>query len=208
MTAIACPHCSAPNTAGVAFCAACGKALPSVNAAGPRIVTSGAMASTAAGVKLQADELHKQAKKASGALLAVAIIQTLVGGFLFLVLYGSGRMSRLPLNPWLTFGPVLAVGVVFWALYVWSRSNPLPAAIAGLVVYVTVWVLDIVGALMIMSQAPGGTTPGSNRNPTPLTNGIILRIIIVAILVRAIQAGVRHRRLMRQQASPIPVAAV
>lgn len=207
MATVACPHCAAANTAGVAFCATCGKALPSMYATGPRVVTGGAMATTSAGVKLQADELHRQARKASGALLTVAIIQTVVGGILFAVFSSlPGAAGRINI-PWL-FGPVVAVGAIFWALYFWSRSNPLPAAIVGLVIYVTVWVLDIIGGIVMMSNTPSGGTPsgpGAGLHINPISSGIFIRIIIIVMLVRAIQAGSQHRKLLRQQmAGPLP----
>ena len=69
-----CPHCGALNPGGAAFCESCGKALPNLTPTGPRIVSGNQFATSTVGRELQADELHKTAKKASGALLAVAII--------------------------------------------------------------------------------------------------------------------------------------
>jgi hypothetical protein len=198
-----CPHCGAGNAIGAAFCASCGKALPSANPTGPRFVSSDATAITSAGLKLQTDELAKNAKKASGALLAVAIIQTVVGGILLAVFSSVPASSRTVINLPLFFGPVLGVGVIFWGLYFWSRRNPLPAAIVGLVVYVSIWVLDILGAIMMMANAPsgGGTSGNTGPNFSPISSGIVIRIIIIAILVRAIRAGAQHRKLLRQQAA-------
>ena len=80
---ITCPHCGAPNPSTGTFCESCGKALPSSVASSPRVTSSAAgFAGTDAGRSLQAAELHKQAKKAAGALLAVAIIQAAFGSLI------------------------------------------------------------------------------------------------------------------------------
>jgi hypothetical protein len=96
---------------------------------------------------------------------------------------------------------IFAVAIVFWGLYFWARTNPLPAAIVGLVIYVALWLLDIVLAARSMthtrSRGPGGMT----SNPF---NGIFIRVLIIAILIRAINAGLQHRRLLRQQMEPVP----
>ena len=165
---------------------------------------------TSAGFKLQLDELHQKARTASGALLAVAIIQTIFIGIIGVIatIAGLSRRSRGGLDLTMMIVPVFAVGVIFWGLYFWSRKNPLPAAIVGLVVYVSVWALDIIGGVMMLQQpgaagaGPGGIGPAYN----PISSGIVIRIIIIAILVRAIQAGAEHRKLLRQQAAgPMPV---
>jgi len=188
---IACPHCAAANEAGSAFCRTCGKALPAVNATGPRIITGQALASTAAGVKLQSDELERQAKKAANALLAVAILQTIFAGAFYLISQNLPRAAAINLP--VVLGTILGVAAIFWALYFWARVNPLPAAIVGLVVYVSLWALDFIVAMGQMANS-GGHTIGAGP-----FNGIIIRLIIVLMLVRAIQAGVMHRKLMRQR---------
>src|ERR1700677_1906075 len=128
-----CPHCGSSNSPGVSFCAACGKALPNLNSSGPLIVSGDQFASTASGQKLQADELHKQARKASGALLAVAIIQSLFLAFIFFMLIKAQGSAHMLVPPALVELGVIAA--IFWGLYFWSRKSPFPAAIAGLVIY-------------------------------------------------------------------------
>ena len=212
MNTVVCPHCNAANNAGAGFCASCGKALPAASPISPRVITGDVMASTSAGMKLQTDELQKTAKSASGALMAVAIIQTVVGGLLLVLFMNIPVGRRPPVNLAIMFVPVLGVGAIFWALYFWSRSNPLPAAIVGLVIYVTVWVLDIVATLVTIANEPSGAGGPGTRSPTSsLSSGIFIRIIIIAMLARAISAGAKHRKLLRQQAAaaapiaPLPV---
>src|SRR4051794_15424807 len=83
-----CPHCEAANTPGAAFCQSCGKAI-STGGGGPRLVHGNDFAATTLGREAQSEALKKTAKKASGALLAVAIIQAAVGTLL---------ISTLPRN--------------------------------------------------------------------------------------------------------------
>jgi hypothetical protein len=204
----ACPHCGASNPAGSTFCGACGKALPATAPTGPRLVTGDALAATAAGVKLQSDALHKEAKKAAGALLAVAIIQTLatiVVGFLVYQRGGragagtGGAAGQFVLEPY----AVIIVGIIavlFWGLYFWARVQPLPAAIVGLVIYCTFKAVDVVAALMLMAE--GGRRGGFGG----LGIGCI-DIIIIVVLAQAVSAGVKHRRLVRATAAAAPPMA-
>ena len=197
MQTISCPHCGAANATGATFCGSCGKALPAAQPTGPRIVASGALATTSAGIKLQSDELQKQLKKATGALLAVAIIQTVFAGVFYVLAQQASR--TLQVNMPVAIGTILAIAVVFWGLYFWARVNPLPAAIVGLVVFVTLWAIDVVAGVIAMSRNPNARPIGAGP-----FNGIVIKIIIVVILVRAVQAGATYRKLVRQQAAPTP----
>ncbi|MDD4891279.1 MAG: zinc ribbon domain-containing protein [Phycisphaerae bacterium] len=173
--AISCPHCSAPNADAAAFCASCGKALPTGLSATPRVVGSEQFAATDAGVALQDQTLKKESKKAVGALAAVAILQTIGAIIIFALLQNNPAASSQA-------GAILAVmlvlAAIFAALSFWARSSPLPAAIVGLVLFVTVHLIDAV--------ASGGVT---------LAQGIIVKIIVIVVLIRAIQAGVKHKEL-------------
>lgn len=186
-----CPHCATPNPAGSTFCARCGKALLAAAASGgPRVLGKNDLASTAAGQKLQSDELHKQAKKATGALLAVAIIATIRPVIVYMIVKNSPRFELEPT----VFGIMVALAAIFWGLWVWSRSQPLPAAMVGLVLYGTNVAMSVYFATSRLSQ-----------NDLPGSNGIgglgisWLDIIIIAVLAQAIQAGSKYRKLMAQQ---------
>lgn len=194
MTAVICPHCSASNVAGSAFCESCGKALPAAIASSPRILSGASLAVTGVGQKLQSDELRKQLNKASGALLTVAILQTAFGALIVFALQNARGGGRLNMNA--IFVTIFGVAALFWALWIWSRFNPLPAAIVGLVVYVTLWLLDIVMYVVQASNVPANAGPVASGGPL---NGIFMKIIIIAILSRAIGAGVKYRNLQRQQ---------
>jgi Kef-type K+ transport system membrane component KefB len=173
-----CPHCGAANQNASAFCESCGKALPSLAQTGPRLVTDASMPATAAGLQLVGDELHKNVKKAKNALLTVAIIQTIFGLILFAAAKASAaRGQGLPPILYIT---VFGIGVIFFGLYLWARRSPLPAAIVGLTLFVTMHLIDGI------------------VDPTQLARGVIMKVFIVAMLVQAIQAGVKHKRLLPQ----------
>jgi hypothetical protein len=135
-----------------------------------------------AGLRLASDELRKQQKKASLALIIVAILQTL-GAILVYFLVENARDEIPDLNHVVT-GVVAAVALGFWGLWLWSRSNPLPAAITGLVIFLT---LHLVEAVM---------------DPTSLLRGILIKIIVIVLLVSAIQAGIKYRRLQEGGLQP------
>ena len=78
---------------------------------------------------------------------------------------------------------VFGIAAVFFALYFWARKQPLPASIVGLILFITVHLLDAIA------------------DPAALARGLIMKIIIIAILVNAIQAGVKYRQLQRQGAA-------
>jgi hypothetical protein len=166
----------------------------------PRVVGGDAIASTAAGQQLQGEQLHKQAKRASGALLAVAIIMTIVGGLIFFLTQQAGSRGAGGGNQVLQVNNAAAVitlivAAVFWGLYFWSRSQPLPAAIVGLVIYATLIIINVITNVSQMGQegAPrGGLGVGC------------VDIMIMVVLAQAISAGVQHRKLLRQQAQAAP----
>ena len=177
-----CPHCGATNPAGMQFCAACGKALPAAAPTGPRVVGTTEYAGTALGQSLQLEQLHKQAKRASGALLAVAIIMTIFATIIFFVvrsMAGGGGAGVGPRNAQLaemlnmgTAVVMMILAVVFWGLYVWSRSQPLPAAIAGLVVYGTLIAVNVITTMAAAAET---------GQPRGLGVGCIDIVIIVVL---------------------------
>lgn len=183
---VACPHCGTMNPSGGAFCEACGKALPSAAPSSPRVVTSASgFAATGIGRNLQSEELQKQAKKAAGALLAVAIIQAAFGALVIFVILPKDIPAQ---TRNVLMVSVFGIAAVFFALYFWARRQPLPASIVGLVLFITVHLLDAI------------------QDPTALARGLIMKIIIIVMLVNAIQAGVKYRQLQRQGAPGFEVA--
>ena len=208
---VPCPHCGAANPYGAAFCESCGKALPPPVQAGPRVLYGNQAAVTSAGVHVQTEELRAQTKKASQALLLVAVLTTIGAALIAVVVF------NMPSRPGevVIISPAdavinIAVAAIFWGLFFWARKNPLPAAIVGLVLYVTLTVVQIVGVAILMREVReqqernaavrGEQPPAASNNPIPGGMcGMWLRILIIVMLVQAITAGVKHRKLLRQQ---------
>lgn len=175
---ITCPHCGVENPSDAQFCESCGKALPAHT--GPRIVGSDEFAETDTGRQLQSEQMKKEAGKAAGALLAVAILQAVFGTFIVLA---AGSVPGIPEGttlPPIVFVVVYGIAVLFFGLYLWARRDPFPAAIVGLVVFVSVHLLDALA------------------DPTALARGIVVKIVVLVVLVRAIKAGAAHRAMVRQ----------
>ncbi len=167
---VLCPHCQVENPDGAQFCGSCGKAVPT-GKSGPRVVNvTGGDAASSLGREAQAAELKALMKKSFGALLGVGLLQLAFGAALFFL------MQNEPGGP-LTGALLGGVGVIFIGLAVWARSSPLPAAIVGLSVYGSLLVLDAI------------------FDPASLARGLLIKIIIIGVLARAIQAGVKYKKL-------------
>ena len=171
-----CPHCSAVNADDSQFCEQCGKVI-AVAASGPRVVHGGKVAATGVGRDLQATALAATAKKAAGALLAVAILQAIAGT---VMVYAAKKAAVAGTDLTVLYVVVYGVAAVFFGLYLWARRNPLPAAISGLVVFLTLHGLEAVS------------------DPESIAKGILVKIIIIVVLARAISAGMKHRALKRE----------
>jgi DNA-binding transcriptional regulator of glucitol operon len=135
------------------------------------------------GKQLRTEQLAKTMRKAAGALLAVAIIQTIFGPVALWL--AKSQLERE--NPGMVFqikpiGYVIVWGLaaVFYALYFWARSSPFPAAIVGLVLFVSAHVAAAIA------------------DPTTLAKGWLVKIIVVVVLAQAISAGAQHRRIMSE----------
>ena len=71
----------------------------------------------------------------------------------------------------------------YLGLAFWSRKMPFPAAIVGLVIFLT---LIAAGAVL---------------DPSDLYKGILVKVLVIVGLARAIQAGARCRALERELAA-------
>ena len=98
-------------------------------------------------------------------LLAVAVLE-LVGTTV--VSLSAGPAS---------FDLALAYGLAaaFAGLYAWARTNPFPACITGLALYITMHLLAAVA------------------EPASLAQGIIIKLVVVCVLVRSIHNIASHR---------------
>jgi hypothetical protein len=190
METVICPHCGEATASDSAFCEACGKAVPSARPAGPRVVDDRSLATTGAGRALVGEQLHQSMKRASTALLVVAVLQTIFGPIMLMIQKrqmeeAAGPGAQVEIEP-VAYVIVFGIAAVFWALYFWARRNPLPAAIVGLVLFLTLHLIDAIA------------------DPTTLARGWLMKILIVAMLCQAISAGVKYRRLSQDDAEPLP----
>jgi hypothetical protein len=179
----ACPHCGAENEAGAEFCGSCGKALPRQSATGPRVLSATDGSLSASGREFVADDLKRQMNKASGALLAVAILQTIVGPILLLKAKADMEKTNpgvpIEIKP-IGYVMIFGIAIAFYVLWLWSRKNPFPAAIVGLVLFVTLHLLDAV------------------VDPATIVQGILVKIIVVVVLAKAVSAGAKYRQIQKQ----------
>lgn len=176
-----CPHCQAAVDDAALYCQQCGKAVR-VEPGFPRFVEANTQfATSATGQTLQADQLWKRARAAFGALLAVAIMLTLGTAIMAAIAaWGPppGRDALIDTDDAKATALVLGVlASLFYACAVWARKQPLPAAISGLTLYMT---LNIIGAV---------------ANPLSLLEGWPIKIIVTLILIKAVSAGIMHRRV-------------
>lgn len=172
---IACPHCTAVNELSAQLCGSCGKFV-TARSGGPRIANEKTLATTITGQTLQSEELAKAAKTAAGGLLAVAIMQTLGAAVVFFVLApGASAAEKGAL--YATGVIVLLLSLGFYGLAFWARKQPLIPAIVGISILCLVWMLDLI------------------LDPAGFARGIIIKVVILAVLIRAIQAGLQHRKL-------------
>jgi hypothetical protein len=171
-----CPGCGAANVEGSQFCRQCGVALPP--SAAPGQAPTPRQPSPLR--QLLAEELKRETRKASTALLIVAILQGVFGPLALQLAKSQAERQ----NPGMEYhiqpiGYVIVFGLAagFFLLWIWSRFNPLPAAIVGLILFVSVHALDAVG------------------DPSAILRGIIMKVVVIVLLIKGIAAGVQHRKL-------------
>ncbi len=118
----------------------------------------------------EADLLRRQAKKASSWMFAVAVL-AVIGTVAPSISAGEEALIAALIG-----GSV--IGALFMGLGFWARRNPLAASITGLVLLSVLWIADAV------------------MDPRFIYRGIVIKVILVVVLVRAIRASLRHRQLV------------
>lgn len=191
MSSVSCPHCVATNVAGAAFCESCGKALPDPNWTGPRLVSTTAMPTTAAGSRMLGDQLLKHTKRAANTLLVVGIIQLVIGALLGAVL-SNARQASSP-DAAVLVAVTFTLGAIFIGLSFWARRSPLPAAIVGVVLYSTLILLNV-----IQNAAALANSDGAQRGRGIGGLGVgWLDIVIIVFLAQGVKAALEHRKLLK-----------
>jgi hypothetical protein len=179
MGLVACPHCGVEILDSSVFCEECGQAV-AVEGAGPKVVGSKGVATSRIGRAVQRKQIKKELRKAVHALWAVGVINIVVGVIVFLFLRGQAPTTAATL-----LVASLIIGGLFLGLGFWARTNPLPPAIIGLVLYVSLVVFNIV------------------MNPETATQGLaglLIPILITIALINGVRGGAKYRELQRAEA--------
>jgi hypothetical protein len=199
---VRCWHCNTENdpVATAGFCDRCGRKLEDVPETGiaeaPRrqaepgqhlypdrdvdLRTRPPFDSPAA--ELQNYEKQKYLGQASGVLFGMAAIQFLCGMIGIVV---SPRLLGLDGDPlMLAVGALIVLGIAgtYVGLGIWARYQPLPATIIGLVLYVAMFIGN-----MILTD-----------KPETIIMGIWLPILLIIMLARGVVAATKYNKLMQQ----------
>lgn len=116
------------------------------------------------------DGLDKLAKHARSVLIVLAALQ-LIGGAILYVVGAVVQPSAL--------GFMLGLGVVFGALAIWARKDPLPAVLGGLGVWISVHLIEA----MI--------------EPASVFNGLLVKAIVVVLFINGISTGITYNKMKR-----------
>jgi hypothetical protein len=153
-----CPQCQAPMPATERFCTRCGLDREAYLAG--EALSGPALAS------------------ARRWILAVAVLVSFGTLILYMQLGELARQDpaiesqRLSLT-----APAAAVTLCFFGLWLWSRKQPLAAAMGALVLFV---ILQVVNAIV---------------EPSTLFSGVIFKALVIFVLVGAVRAGFKAQRV-------------
>src|SRR5688572_26445549 len=181
---LACPKCAAPLAAGATFCAKCGFRIQA---------TSEDRRDIGARVGLKHEkQTHQQRLRSGRTTILVVAILTMIGS---VAVYFIGKAAldkamrevdsvrhqegidkeavaeadaqnkKAERIIALVAGLNLVLGIVYLALWFWAKAKPLPATLAALILFVTVWVAS------------------AAIDPAELIRGILLKGIILAFLI-------------------------
>jgi hypothetical protein len=130
---------------------------------------------------LEQSKNTRQVAEGRNTLKWVGILNLVLGVIFYLSLTStlSGHKEALRLVQMILFVAYFLPAVIFLGLYFWAKKNPLPATIAGLVVYVS---FQIAGFAM---------------NPEIAANllGWVFRIMIIGALAKGIQSAAYEKKM-------------
>lgn len=126
----------------------------------------------------EADEIEAefrldQVRKARSAFLVVGVLQLLAGVL--------GAVMAPPGAAMFVLGAEVVVAIVFFGLAWWCSKQPFAAAVVGLFVYAGLHTLAALG------------------DPSSIYKGIIVKVIVIVVLVRAVKAGIAYRQFVRSR---------
>ncbi len=116
----------------------------------------------------------KHLNSARNYLLLVFVLQ-MVGGLFLVYAFSQVNIPKEALpQVYLAYGVVFGAGLAFLVLALLVYRFPLPATIIGLVLFITLHAIDAIA------------------DPTSLARGWLIKILVIAALVKAIQAAVAY----------------
>lgn len=128
--------------------------------------------------RIEADRQFRIARRSANVMVVVAFCQFLTALFVY---YAHSRANLIVWS-------MAASATIFLLLCLWADKSPLPALITGLVLYVSELALSLIRAV----DAPPGMNGGV------IGFAVLLIIVIIAVLIVGIVAGVNHRRLQME----------
>jgi membrane protease YdiL (CAAX protease family) len=155
---------------------------------------------TAEGLHARSGEALRQAGKARHTLAAVAAVQALA----FVALMFRGSDGGWPPDARVAAGSAAFMTMLYFGLSRWARVAPLPAAIVGLAMHLTLWWTGFVYAWALVERRFGDDVARDVMRCDLLT---LPKLLILIAFIRAVVAGARHRRLraaFRQARSTTP----
>jgi uncharacterized membrane protein YvbJ len=149
-----------------------------------------------------AGEQHKKhIKSARTAIMAVAVLTILACAFLWFAVKSQedkmeAEIKQVMSNPAMVLnhdivdnarqninqaklmvGASTVMGGIFFFLFFWAKQNPFAASLTALILYVTSMVIAVA------------------MNPETLVQGILIKIIIIAVLVNGVKSGLAYKKL-------------
>ncbi|MEJ2003611.1 MAG: zinc ribbon domain-containing protein [Cyclobacteriaceae bacterium] len=114
-------------------------------------------------------DAEKKVSHGKTALLVLAGLMVLYGLIMFVT------SDDVP-----TLISALILSVIYVGLAIWSVKNPFGAMLTGLIVYITLWAVDIL------------------IDPSFIYRGILIKIIIISVFIKGLKSAREARALMQQ----------
>ena len=135
------------------------------------------------------EQARRNIRGARIALVVVGVISLGVMTYYLVQLLGQLRssgasLSDLPALSLLLFGLGFGVACTYLVLSFVARTRPFGASLAGLILFLTDILVGVID------------------DPHNLYRGIVLKVVIIVVLVRAVRAGLEYRRYHAAQAGP------
>lgn len=162
-----CPSCKEPVGPGDAFCQSCGYPLKGSEDEQRSFSTDRLIKED------KLEEMEKKVRSASNTMYILAGLFVLFG----IVYFGMADESD-------NRGVVLLINFIVAGIYVglgyWSRLQPLPAILAGLILYTVVTILNAMS------------------DPNMIWRGILVKILVFVFLIKGLTSAYQAQRIKKE----------